>query len=120
MRFMTMSTTLNPDKAGAPPPELFSEIMKMGAEAFRIGALTETGGMGLTGTVKLVEGEILTDGPYAEAKELFGGYAVYEVAEEADIIKYCQQFLDVHRRMWPTWNGQVIVYRLVEPPMPLG
>ena len=120
MRFIAMSTTLNPDEAGEPPPELFGEIMKLGAEAVRIGAMTETGGMGLTGTVKLVDGEILTDGPYTEAKELFGGYAVYDVADEAQIIKYTQQFLDVHRRVWPSWEGQVIIYKLVAPPMMPG
>jgi hypothetical protein len=111
MKFLTMVTTSNPEKAGAPPPELFDAIMKLGMSTGA--ALKDTGGMRDTGKVKVEGGQLVVDGPYAEAKEALGGYAIYELPTEADVIEYCSKFLDLHRKHWPVWEGEVSILQLI-------
>jgi hypothetical protein len=110
MKFLTMVKTLNPEVASFPPQELMTAIVQLGAEA---GArMTETGGMALAGTVSTRNGELITDGPYAEAKELVGGYAIYELETEAEIVRWTERFVDLHRKHWPVWEGEVTILHL--------
>ncbi len=110
MKFLTMVKTLNPEAIGAPPPELMGAIIQLGMEA---GAkMTETGGMLLAGTVTTRKGEMITDGPFAEAKEQLGGYAIYELDTEAEILRWTERFVDLHRQHWPEWEGEVSIIRL--------
>jgi hypothetical protein len=36
------------------------------------------------------------DGPFAETKEVIGGYCFIEVPTKADAIAFCTKFIDVH------------------------
>lgn len=110
MKFLTMVTTLNPDEIGAPPPALMAAISQLGIEA---GArMVEQGGMSHTATLTTRRGELVTDGPFAEAKEVVGGFAVYELASEAEALAWTRRFLDAHRQHWPEWDGEVVVRQL--------
>ena len=45
-------------------------------------------------TVKLSNGEVtVTDGPYAEAKEVVAGFAIMEVGSKDEAIKWCTRFI---------------------------
>jgi hypothetical protein len=81
MRFMSM--VKSSEKCGMPPQELMDAIGKLGEEGFRSGTLVEVGGLAPTDNgarVKVAGGKLsVTDGPFSEAKEVIGGYAVYEV-----------------------------------------
>ena len=110
MKFLTMVTTLNPAEAGAPPPSLMQAIAELGMEA---GArMTENGGMSHTATLTIRKGQLLTDGPFAEAKEVVGGFAVYELPSEAEALAWTERFMDLHRRHWPAWDGEVVIRQL--------
>lgn len=110
MKFLTMVKTLNPEVASNPPPELMQAIVRLGMEA---GArMTETGGMALAGTVSTRKGQLVTDGPFAESKEIVGGYAVYELDTEAEIVEWTQRFVELHRQHWPAWDGEVTILHL--------
>ncbi|WP_449395142.1 YciI family protein [Devosia riboflavina] len=110
MKFLTMVKTLNPEVAIHPPVELMQAIMQLGMEA---GAkMTETGGMALAGTVTKKKDQIITDGPFAEAKEMVGGYAVYELETDAEIVNWTQRFVELHRKHWPEWDGEVTILHL--------
>jgi len=110
MKFLTMVKTLNPDVAINPPPALMSAIVQLGMEA---GArMTETGGMTLAGTVTTRKGALTTDGPFAETKEMVGGYAIYELETEAEIVDWTQRFVELHRKHWPEWDGEVTILNL--------
>ncbi len=110
MKFITMVRTLNPDVAINPPPALMGAIVQLGMEA---GArMTETGGMALAGTVTTRKGTLTTDGPFAEAKELVGGYAIYELDTESEIVEWTRRFVDLHRQHWPEWDGEVTILHL--------
>jgi hypothetical protein len=120
MKFLTMVTTSNPDKAGPPPPELFQAIMELGM-ATGADKLKDTGGMKDAGSVKVKGGSLVVDGPFAEAKEAVGGYAIYELATEAEVVDYCRKFADLHRKHWPAWEGEITIQQLMPmapPPAP--
>lgn len=110
MKFLTMVTTLNPETATNPPPALMGAIMQLGMEA---GAkMIETGGMALAGKVTTRSGRMTTDGPYAEAKEVLGGYAIYQLDSEAEAVQWSERFIDLHRQHWPEWDGEVTILDL--------
>jgi hypothetical protein len=105
-----MVKTLNPETALNPPAELMAAIVQLGMEA---GArMTETGGMSLAGTVTTRRGDMVTDGPFAEAKEMVGGYAIYDLETEAEIVDWTERFVELHRKHWPEWDGEVTILKL--------
>lgn len=117
MKFMTMVTTTNPDKVGEPPAELMQAIGELGMEAAQKGVLVENGGMALAGSVKIKSDQLLVDGPYTEAKELLGGYAIYDVPTEAEAVQWAERFMQLHKQHWPGWEGEVVVQELMPQPM---
>jgi hypothetical protein len=58
------------------------------------------------------------DGPFAEAREVIGGYAVYDTASKAEAIAWATRFLDLHKQHWPGWEGEVEVRQIMEGPPP--
>jgi len=116
MKLIAMVKTLNPQQATREPPELMAAIMQLGMEA---GAkMTETGGMVLAGRVTAKAGKMVTNGPFTEAKEHLGGYAIYELETEAEIVNWTERFVDLHRIHWPEWDGEVTIIHLQNFSMP--
>ena len=99
MRFL--GYTLGDPSAPLPPPT--PEMMeKMGAfmeEATKAGVLLATGGLGpVEEATKLRyrDGEFtVIDGPYTEAKELIGGWALLETRDKAEAIEWAKRFLTI-------------------------
>jgi hypothetical protein len=111
MRFMTMVKSA--ENHGPPPPALLAAIAQGAAEATRAGTLVMTGG--LVGSAKStrvrVQGGRVTvmDGPFTEAKEVVGGYAVLEVASRQAAIDGAKWLMELHAKHWPGWEGEVEV-----------
>ena len=116
MKFITFVITANPAEAGAPPPALMDAIIKLGMEAGP--RMVDTGGMSDTGKVSVRAKQLITDGPFAEAKELIGGYAIHDLPTEADAIAWTQRFADLHRQHWPQWEGDITIQQLHNFGMP--
>jgi hypothetical protein len=101
MRFF--GYTLADESAPLPMPEPTPEMMEaMGAfveEATKAGVLLATGGLAPTamGTkITYANGEFtVTDGPFAEAKELVGGWALMETRDKDEAIEWTKRFLQV-------------------------
>lgn len=64
------------------------------------GALISTGGLKPASEGKRVAGRtgeaVVTDGPFAEAKEVVGGYAVFEAPDLAAATALAREFLQMH------------------------
>jgi hypothetical protein len=56
----------------------------------------------------------VTDGPFAEAKELIS-YALYDVRTIQEAVEWTNRFLAVHRDFWPGWEGQADVLKVFGP-----
>lgn len=118
MRFLNLIKSR--ENAGPPPKALMDAITQLGAEAMRAGVLVETGGLlpsAMGARVRLSAGKlIVTDGPFAEAKELIGGYAVYDVKSKQEAVEWTSRFLRLHVEHWPGWKGESEIRQMFEAP----
>lgn len=119
MRFMMLVRADERQMAQNPPPPGF--LPAMGAfigEMHAAGVLLDTGGLmpAAEGVrLRLSDGrQSVTDGPYAEAKEVIGGYAVVRASSRAEAVELARRFMAVHDR-WPGCEVECEVREIVEP-----
>ncbi|GAA4204277.1 YciI family protein [Microbispora amethystogenes] len=117
MRYLvTLKVAAQPD--GPPPADLMEAIVKLGQEATEAGTLLDTSGLAGSAEgarVEVAGGRlIVSDGPFAEAKELIS-YALYEVRSKEEAVEWAARFLRLHRDLWPGWEGEADVLRLFGP-----
>jgi len=99
MRFFCY--TLGDESIPMPPPspDLMAKMDDFVTEATREGWLVATGGMAPTAMgakIDLTDGTFtVTDGPFAEAKELIGGWALIEVRSKEEAIEVTKRFLSI-------------------------
>jgi hypothetical protein len=78
--------------------------------SFKSGVLKETAGLRPTaeGTrIRLSGGRLhVTDGPFTEAKEVVGGFAIVEVKSREEALEIAKEFMDLHRVHWPGFEGE--------------
>jgi hypothetical protein len=104
-----------------PPPKALSDAMaKLTEEAVRTGAFKTGGGLEQTAKsvrVKLSRGEVkVIDGPFTEAKEIVGGFAILEFPSKEEAIKGAVAFMELHKQHWPGWEGETEVRQIFGPP----
>ena len=118
MRFITMVRSAESNEL--PPPELMEAIAKLGMEAAEAGTLVDTGGLAPTAAgarIRLSGGRLtVTDGPFAEAKEVIGGYAIFEVDSKEQAIEEATKFMELHRKYWKGWEGESEIRQLEDEP----
>jgi hypothetical protein len=114
MRFMMIVKSA--ENSGPPPKDLMDAISKIAEEATKAGEMIESGGLASTATgtrVRLSGGKLtVTDGPFAEAKEVFGGYAVFELKSKKEAIESAVRFMELHKQHWPGWDGETEIRQL--------
>jgi hypothetical protein len=119
MRFM-MLVKADEKNMGPPSPELLAGIDKLTQEITREGgALLETGGLlpSVTGAkVRATRGRLkVTDGPFSEAKELIGGYAIMQLSSKQEAIEQGQRFMQLHIDvLGPSYEGELEIRQLAE------
>jgi hypothetical protein len=100
MRFLGYTLANEAETPTEPPrPELYEEMGKFVEEATKAGVIVATGGISPTSEgaiVSLKGGEFtVVDGPFTEAKELVGGWALMECRDKAEAIEWTKRFLSV-------------------------
>jgi hypothetical protein len=61
---------------------------------------------------------IVTDGPFAESKELIS-YAVYDVRSREEAMEWATRFVRLHQEHWAGWEGEADVQQVFgAPPAP--
>ena len=82
-----------------PTPEMMAEMGKFVQQAIDAGVLVATGGIAPTSEgVKITNssGKItVTDGPFAEAKEIVGGWALMEAPTMEEAIEWAKRFRSI-------------------------
>jgi hypothetical protein len=93
-------------------------IAKLGEEAAKAGVFVEMGGLlptAMGARLRLSGGKLtVTDGPFSEAKEVIGGYAVYSVKTKQEAIEWATRFMNLHKQHWPGWEGETELRQLME------
>jgi hypothetical protein len=113
MRFLSIFTHESTDR---PPTE--AEMANMGKlieDGMKAGWLIATEGVnfGTTGIRVHKSGGgkvIVTDGPFAETKEVLGGYALLQAADKKEVVELTRRFLDA------VGQGTCEIYQLYEMP----
>jgi hypothetical protein len=95
---------------GEPIPQALMDAMgEFVNEGFKSGILKDTAGLKPTAEgfrVRSSGGRLkVTDGPFTEAKEIVGGYALVEVASREEALKFARQFMELHRVHWPAFEA---------------
>ena len=114
MRFMML--VKHPENQGPPPKALMDAIGKLGEEAAKSGKMLGSGGLAPTAQsvrVRVSGGQVrVIDGPFTEAKEVIGGYAQFELKSKEEAIESAVQFMELHRKHWPGWEGETEVRQM--------
>lgn len=115
MRYMFLVTQT---KGGQPPQALFEAMEEARKQAVSDGGMISTGGLapaeqGARATLK--GGRLtVTDGPFAEAKEMVGGYAIMEHPTREAAVEAGRWLMEMHQKYWPEWEGWVDVRQVFE------
>src|SRR5260370_25350040 len=108
MKFMMIVKSA--ERSGRPPKELMDAIDKLSEEANKAGSMIGGGGLGPTALgarVRLSNGKVtVTDGPFAEAKEIIGGYSPFEVKSKQETLESAGKFIGLHKKHWPRSEHQ--------------
>lgn len=92
------------------PASLYDEMGKFIEETTKSGNFI--GGAGLKppsagARVRLKGGRItVTDGPFAESKEVVGGYAIIDAKSREEAVALARRFMELHLKHWPTFEGE--------------
>jgi hypothetical protein len=108
MRYLALLKAARPTIPA--PPELMAAIMKLGEEATNSGNLLDTAGLApsaMGARVNLSAGDLtVTDGPFAEAKEVLGGYWMIQVKSKEEAVEWASRC--------PASDNEVIEVRQVQ------
>lgn len=106
-----------------PPPAALMEAMgKYVQQSFANGTLVDTGGLLPSkegARVRLGKGGKISviDGPFTEAKEVIGGWAILNAGSKEEAIRLATEFMELHRKYWPGFEGECEVRPMFDPGM---
>jgi hypothetical protein len=103
-----------------PPPKVFLEAMaKLGEDAAKSGTMIASGGLvpiSKSTRVRLSGGRVSAiDGPYSEAKEVVGGFAMFELKSKEEALEGAKNFMELHKKYWPGWEGETEIRQVLGP-----
>ena len=117
MRFMMLVKSA--ENKGAPPRGFMDEMARLGEEAVKAGTMVVSGGLASTAAstrVRLSKGKVAAiDGPFTEAKEVIGGFAILEFKSKEEALESAKHFMELHKKHWPGWEGETEVRQIFGP-----
>jgi hypothetical protein len=109
MKYLMMIKHSEAHRTMEVPPGLYEAMGTFVEESLKSGILTDTAGLKPTSAgykIRQSGGKLKTiDGPFTEAKEAVGGYAIVEGTEE-QARQLAQRFMDIHLQHWPAFEGE--------------
>ena len=56
--------------------------------------------------MRITDGQLsVVDGPFAEAKGVIGGYAIFELPGKEEALAAAKEFMQLHKDLMPGWEG---------------
>src|SRR4051812_9700947 len=116
MRFMYIVT---PVHATSPTPELMDAVHKLAEREIKAGRMINSGALQprTSGAqVRITDGKLgVVDGPFVEAKEVIGGYAIFELRDKQEAVAAAVEFMQLHKDHMPGWEGTCEVRSFAMP-----
>jgi hypothetical protein len=119
MKYLTFIRHAESYREAGPPRALMEAMGQFVQKALQDGSLVDTGGLlpskdGFR--IRLAKGAIsMTDGPFIETKEVIGGWAIIEADSKSEALRIAREFMELHRRHWPQFEGEAEVRPMFEP-----
>ncbi|MCV0370806.1 YciI family protein [Filomicrobium sp.] len=108
MKFLSMVKSA--EHQGPPPMALMEAVGGLVEEATKAGIVINVGGLmpsQMGARVRLSNGKLsVTDGPFAEAREVIGGCAMFELKSKEEAIDWAKRLLALHLEHWPEREGE--------------
>ncbi|GAC1453172.1 MAG: YciI family protein [Steroidobacteraceae bacterium] len=119
MKYLTFIRHAESYRQAGPPAALMEAMGKFVEKSRRDGVLGDTGGLLPSkdgARVRLADGKItVTDGPFTESKEVIGGWAILEADSKAEAVRIATEFMELHRKYWPGFDGESEVRPMFDP-----
>jgi hypothetical protein len=121
VKYLTFIRHSESYRSSPPPAALMNAMGKFVEQSFKDGTLVDTGGLlpskdGVR--LRLTNGKIIvTDGPFSESKEVIGGWAILKADSKADALRVATEFMELHRKYWPGFEGEAEVRPMFYPGM---
>jgi hypothetical protein len=116
MRFMSLVKSAH---AGPPTPELIEAMNKLANREIKAGRMLDMGGLmpvAMGAQVRIADGKLsVIDGPFVEAKEVIGGYAIMEFRNKEEAVASAVEFMQLHKDFMPGWEGTCEVRAFAGP-----
>ncbi|MBR1124672.1 hypothetical protein JQ628_24325 [Bradyrhizobium lablabi] len=117
MRFM--SIILSSQFPVQPTASLMEAMGKLADREIKAGRMIDMGGLMPIETgvqVRIKDGELkVIDGPFVEAKEVIGGYAIFEFRNKEEALASAKEFMQLHIEHMPGWEGTCEVRAFATP-----
>lgn len=104
-----------------PPPALMEAMGEFIERSRKAGTLVDTGGLlpskdGVL--IRVADGKLsVSDGPFSESKEVIGGWAILEADSKAKAVEIAAEFMELHRKHWPGFEGESEIRPMFDPGM---
>jgi len=121
VKYLTFIRHSESHRQAGPPAALMEAMGKFVQKSLKDGTLVETGGLlpskdGLR--IRLAGGKLtVTDGPFTEMKEVIGGWAILKADSKAEAIRIATEFMELHHKHWPEFEGESEVRPMFDPGM---
>jgi hypothetical protein len=106
MRFMFIVKSAH---SGPPTPKLLEAMHKLADREIKAGRMLDSGGLMplvMGAQVRITDGQLgIVDGPFVEAKEVIGGYAIFELPGKEEAVASAVEFMQLHKDLMPGWEG---------------
>lgn len=106
MRFMFIVKSAH---STPPTPQLIEAMHKLADREIKAGRMLDNGGLMPLATgaqVRIADGKLsVVDGPFVEAKEVIGGYAIFELPGKEEALASAEEFMQLHKDLMPGWDG---------------
>jgi hypothetical protein len=115
MRFLML--VKHGESPDTPPKEFLDAMTKLGENAAKSGTMIASGGLvpiSKSTRVRLSRGQVSAiDGPYTEAKEVVGGFAIFELKSHQEALEGAINFMELHKKYWPGWEGETEIRQVL-------
>ena len=110
MRYMMFIKHTEDYRNADVPASLYEEMGNFIEEATKSGNFVAGAGLQPSSAgsrVSLKAGKItVKDGPFAESKEIVGGYAIMDAKSREEALTFARRFMELHLKHWPAFEGE--------------
>ena len=106
MRFLFIVKSAH---SASPSPELLLAMHNLADREIKAGRMLDNGGLSplpMGAQVRIADAQLsVVDGPFVEAKEVIGGYAIFELPGKEEALASAVEFMQLHKDLMPGWEG---------------